>query len=69
MEEKDIIKRLIKNDSLFNMIGVVVQQYDILPNNKEHVGVYIEYQDMQELRDEFVEEVSDTIVDWIYILP
>lgn len=66
MEEKDIIKRLIKNDSLFNMIGVVVQQYDILPNNKEHVGVYIEYQDMQELRDEFVEELSDTIVDWIY---
>lgn len=48
------------------MIGVVVQQYDILPNNKEHVGVYIEYQDMQELRDEFVEELSDTIVDWIY---
>jgi len=66
LEEKDIIKRLIKNDSLFNMIGVVVQQYDILPNNKEHVGVYIEYQDMQELRDEFVEELSDTIVDWIY---
>lgn len=66
MEEKDILKRLIKNDSLFNMIGVIVQQYDILPNNKEHIGAYIEYQDMQELRDEFVEELSDTIVDWIY---
>lgn len=48
------------------MIGVIVQQYDILPNNKEHIGAYIEYQDMQELRDEFVEELSDTIVDWIY---
>ncbi|WP_330683379.1 DUF1837 domain-containing protein [Peptostreptococcus porci] len=66
MEEKDILKRLIQNDSLFNMIGVVVQQYDIIPNNKEHIGAYIEYQDMQELRDEFVEELSDTIVDWIY---
>ena len=66
MEEKDILKRLIKNDSLFNMIGVIVQQYDILPNNKEHIGVYIEYQDIQELRDGFVEELSDTIVDWIY---
>lgn len=66
MEEKDILKRLIKNDSLFNMIGVIVQQYDILPNNKEHIGAYIEYQDIQELRDEFVEELSDTIVDWIY---
>lgn len=66
MEEKDILKRLIKNDSLFNMIGVVVQQYDILPKNKEHIGAYIEYQDLQELRDEFVEELSYTIVDWIY---
>lgn len=66
LEEKDILKRLIKNDSLFNMIGVVVKQYDILPNNKEHIGAYIEYQDIQELRDGFVEELSDTIVDWIY---
>ena len=66
MGEKDILKRLIKNDSLFNMIGISVQQYDILPNNKEHIGAYIEYQDIQELRDGFVEELSDTIVDWIY---
>jgi len=66
LEEKDILKRLIKNDSLFNMIGVIVRQYDILPNNKEHIGAYIEYQDIQELRDGFVEELSDTIVDWIY---
>lgn len=66
MEEKDILKRLIKNDSLFNMIGVVIKQYDILPDNKEHIGAYIEYQDIQELRDGFVEELSDTIVDWIY---
>ena len=48
------------------MIGISVQQYDILPNNKEHIGAYIEYQDIQELRDGFVEELSDTIVDWIY---
>lgn len=34
--------------------------------NKEHIGAYIEYQDLQELRDEFVEELSYTIVDWIY---
>lgn len=66
LEEKDVLKRLIKNDSLFNMIGVVVKRYDILPNNKEHIGAYIEYQDIQELRDGFVEELSDSIVDWIY---
>ena len=43
LKEKDILKRLIKNDSLFNMIGVVVKRYDILPNNKDHIGAYIEY--------------------------
>ena len=48
------------------MIGVIAQRYDILPNNKEHIGAYIEYRDIQELRDEFVEEIADTIVDWIY---
>lgn len=66
MTEQDILKKLIIHDPLFNMTGVIAQQYDILPNNKEHFGVYIEYQDIRELRDEFIEELSDTIVDWIY---
>lgn len=66
MEQTDIFKRLIKNNSLFNIIGLIIQQYDTIPNNKGHIGAYIEYQDIQELRDEFVEELSDTIVDWIY---
>lgn len=66
MEEKDILKRLIKNDALFKMIHVVTQRYDILPDNKDHMGAYIEYQDVEELRDDFLEELVDSIVDWIY---
>lgn len=66
MEERDVLKRLIINDSLFNMIHIVSQKYDILPDNKEHIGAYIEYQDIAEMRDEFVEELADSIVEWIY---
>lgn len=66
MEEKDILKRLIKSDPLFNMIHVVNQKYDILPDDKEHLGAYIEYQDICELREDFLEELSDCIVSWIY---
>ena len=66
MEEKDMLKRLIKNDALFNYIHIITQRYDILPDDKEHIGTYIEYQDIDELRDDFLEELVDSIVDWIY---
>lgn len=66
LEEKDILKRLIKADALFNMIHVVTQKYNILPKDREHIGAYIEYQDINELRDDFLSELVDTLVDWIY---
>lgn len=66
MEEKDILKRLVKNDALFRKIHVVTQNYDILPSDKKHMGAYIEYQDIRELREEFLDDLIDSIVDWIY---
>lgn len=69
MEEKDVLKRLIKNDALFNYIHVITQRYDILPDDKDHIGTYIKYQDIDELRDDFLEELVDSIVDWIYSAP
>lgn len=66
MEEKDVLRRLVKNDALFRNIHVITQKYDILPNNKEHMGAYIEFQDLNELREDFLEELIDSIVDWIY---
>lgn len=65
MEEKNVLKRLIKNDALFNYIHVITQRYDILPDDKDHIGTYIKYQDIDELRDDFLEELVDSIVDWI----
>lgn len=69
MEEKDILKRLIENKALFKNIHVITQRYDILPNNKNHIGAFIEYQDIDESRDDFLEELVDSIVDWIYSAP
>lgn len=64
--EGDIVKRLMNNDALFRNIHVVHQKFDIIPNEKEHYGTSIEYQDIQELREDFLNELYDTIVDWVY---
>lgn len=66
LDERDILKKLIKNEALFRTIHVVTQKYDILPDNKNHYGTFIEYQDISELREAFVEQLSDTIIDWVY---
>ena len=42
MKEKDILKRLVKNDALFRNIHVITQNYDIIPKDKNHMGAYIE---------------------------
>ncbi len=41
MKEKDILKRLVKNDALFRNIHVITQNYEIIPNDKDHMGAYI----------------------------
>ena len=66
INETDILERLIDNDSLFSNIHVIHQKFDIIPDDKEHFGASIEYQDITELRDDFLNELYDTIVDWIY---
>lgn len=66
MIKEDIVKRLIDNDSLFNRIHVIQQSFDILPADKEHLGACIKYQDLAEMRDEFINELIDSVLDWVY---
>lgn len=66
MDEQDILRRLHLNEALFRNVCIVKQRYDIEPNNKDHIGAYIEYQDIMELRDDFLNELADSIVEWIY---
>lgn len=65
MLPEDIKKRLIANDALFRNIFVFEQQFDILPEGK-HIGAAIAYQDISELRESFLGELVDTLVDWVY---
>ena len=66
MTKEDIKARLIQNDALFNNIYVVEQQFDILPDDRIHYGAAITYQDLMELRSDFLEQLVDTVVDWVY---
>ena len=64
---EDYIKEhIIKNDSLFNYITVIHQNFDIQPNNKKHYGAHISYQDISELQEDFLNELHDSIIGWVY---
>lgn len=66
IDENYINNNLLKNDSLFNNIHVIEQNFDILPNEKNHYGASIAYQDLSELREDFLNELYDSIVSWVY---
>lgn len=66
LKEQDIKERLLKNDTLFRDVHIIKQEFDILPEDKEHYGVSISFQDIQELREDFINDLLDTIVDWVY---
>lgn len=65
LSEKELKDKLICNDALFDNIFIFQQRFDILPDN-EHIGASIAYQDIQELRDDFLVELIDTVADWVY---
>lgn len=62
----EIEKRIINNDALFNNILVVHQNFDIIPSDTKHYGASIDFQDLCELRDDFLDELYDSIVDFVY---
>lgn len=66
LTKADIESKLINNDALFNNIHIIQQNFDIIPNKDTHIGANIAYQDIRELRTEFINELYDTIVDWVY---
>ena len=66
LTENDVERRLINNDALFNNIHVIHQKFDIIPSENKHYGTSIDYQDLSELRDDFLNELYDTIVNWVY---
>ena len=63
---KSKTKEVINNDSLFKHVHVIKQKFNIIPDDNEHIGASIEYQDIKELRHEFLNELIYTVIDWVY---
>ena len=66
MQKEEIEQLLINNANLFKTLGVYSQTFDIIPSHKKHYGTYIQYQDITELRTEFLEALEATITEWVY---
>ena len=66
MQKEEVEQLLINNANLFKTLGVYSQTFDIIPSNKEHYGAYIQYQDIIELRTDFLEALEATITEWVY---
>lgn len=63
-EEK--IKQLTTCTQIFmNHVHWVQQSFNLLPD-REHYGTCINYVDLQEYREEFCQELVNTIPEWIY---
>lgn len=56
---------LIKNQTFFNHVHIINQKFDILPDTP-HYGIAIDYVDLLESREQFVRELINTVVDWVY---
>lgn len=66
LTKEEIESRLINNDSLFNKIHVIQQNFEIIPDDRPHIGASIAYQDIKELRESFITDLYDTITEWVY---
>lgn len=66
MTVEEVRDKLINNDALFNYVYMIEQQFDIVPEEHPHFGASIAYQDIQELRSNFLGQLVDTVIDWVY---
>lgn len=56
---------LIDCSSLFQNLQVIEQEFEIIPKGN-HFGLSVASTDLIERREDFVEELVDTVVDWVF---
>jgi hypothetical protein len=61
----DIDALLARTDAFLNTMYVVREGFGLAPS-KEHLGTCINYVDLQEMRKQFVEELTSTIITYVY---
>lgn len=57
--EEELKQKLINNDDLFRKIEVFHADFDIVPQNGNHMGAYISIRDTEELREQFLGSLYD----------
>lgn len=65
IDKEELKSMLLTNEHLFNKIFIFQESFNIIPTNK-HIGASIKYVDIKECRVGFIDELVNTIVDWIY---
>ena len=63
--QDNIKQALSSTKGLFNHIFWFKQDFGLLPK-KEHIGSAINYNDIKERRDDFLQELTYTITSWVY---
>lgn len=62
---KSVEHLLTHTESFMNHVHIINQSFNLLPD-KIHIGTTINFVDMEEYREEFVDELVNTICDWVY---
>lgn len=63
--ESEVAKLISCTNMFMNHVHFVQQSFNLLPD-KKHYGTCINYVDLQEFRNEFCEELVNTISEWVY---
>jgi len=61
----EVERLLIANQAFFNHVHIIKQKFEILPD-AFHYGMSIDYIDLTESREQFVRELINTVLDWVY---
>lgn len=65
IKEEHISELITHTKSLINHVYWFKQDFNIQPT-KEHIGTAIAYTDIKERKDDFLDELVYTVVDWVY---
>lgn len=61
----DIESLLVKTEAFINTMYYVHDDFTLIPK-KDHIGTIINYSDLQQMRNDFVEEMILTVVKYVY---
>ncbi len=65
LSEEKLNNLLCHTQSFMNHVHYVQQKFNLLPDN-EHFGTFINHVDLKEFRGEFLDELINTICEWVY---